>query len=127
MVQPLPRRRRLLLAEAVVVLQRMSGGLRLPEAAWRCGRPIGRPQRFLLQQQTLLVRDNEDACRLYSQGALSDETLVMPAVKGMRQVKVFRACGEHCSEPVFYCLQPCREQGPGLWHGQGQRSRAGWR
>ena len=62
-VQPLPRRR-LLLAEAVVVLQRMPGRLGLPQAAWRCGRPIGRPQRFLLQQQAMLVRDNEDAHRL---------------------------------------------------------------
>ena len=65
-VQPLPRRRRLLLPEAVVVLQRMPGRLRLPEAAWRCGRSVGRPQRFLLQQQTLLVRDNEGAYCLYT-------------------------------------------------------------
>ena len=54
-VQPLPRRRRLLpLPEAVVVLQRMPGRLRLPEAAWRRGRPVGSTQWLLLQQQTAL-------------------------------------------------------------------------
>ena len=112
MVQPLPRRRRLLLPEAAVVLQCMPGRLRLPEAARRRGRPIGRLQRFLLQQQTVLVRNNlSGTTRMHivytkemaSQGALPDETPVIPAVKGMRQVKVFRACGERCSKSVVWC------------------------
>ena len=62
MALPLPRRRLLLLDEAGMRRQVVPGRLRLPNAAWRCGRPIGRPQWLLLQQQIKLVRCNCGIC-----------------------------------------------------------------